>query len=122
VSGSFNGEGVLTATVTLVYDSSYFQRVAPWIHERHEIPEGPIPEIPTDDLAAMVRTLMERGYRHLVIESAGAQRLETLIANALVKYLEISPGELSVTRLMYWKDVVAFTTWKEQLAGEPLRF
>jgi hypothetical protein len=120
-SSSFNGEAVLTAMVTLVPDSSYFGQVAPWIHERHEIPEGAIPELPTDDLAAVVRTVMERGFRHLVIESRGAQRVETLIANSLAKYLQISSGQLSVTRLMFRRNEVAFTTWKEQVIGEPLR-
>jgi anaerobic glycerol-3-phosphate dehydrogenase len=87
----------------------------------HEIPEGAIPELPTDDLAAVVRTVMERGFRHLVIESRGAQRVETLIANSLAKYLQISSGQLSVTRLMFRRNEVAFTTWKEQVIGEPLR-
>jgi hypothetical protein len=119
-SNSVEGEAVLTAAVTLAHDSDYFEKIGPWIHERNEIPEGPMPEISMDDLVAMVRTLSERGYKHLVIQSTGAQRLETLITNALAKYLDISSGELSVTRLMHRKDTVAFTTWEKQTAGEPL--
>ena len=121
-SDSYDGEPVIAAAVRLAPDSDYFRHVTPWISERGAVPDAPIPEMPAEDLEAVVRVLTQRGFKHLVIESTGAQRLETLIANSLTKHLDSRREELSITRLMCGNAVVAFTTWSKQKAGEAPRF
>jgi hypothetical protein len=114
-------EPIVYASVRFVPDNAFFELALPWIKERGPAPQEAPPEVPAEDLEALVRNLIQREFRHLVIQCASAPRAESLIANALAKHLQSHSAALSITRLEEDNQCVAFSTCGQQKSGDSFR-